>query len=293
MTQSCAEATRLAGEPLAGTAAHVETWILVAESRPWTAEGWKTQAVDAELRAAVTAWCEWLPRPRVQLVRRRNADATPAGRVEVVRAVPGDCARASWAPGAGVPLSTWDPAAELRAWSEADVPVVLVCTHGKRDACCARLGLPVFDRLSADARLDVWQTTHLGGHRFAPTLVGLPSGVSLGHLNTNVLGPVAEALVSGRGFPVPHLRGVAAWPAPAQVAAAELCRAEQDVDLSALRLRDCSERRSGCWRVRFVDAAGAAIAEAEVLAEDLPGERPKSCGEPPVPIARLSARLTS
>lgn len=61
---------------------------------------------------------------------------------------------------------------------------VLVCTHGSRDRCCASLGYPVYQKLrrgsapGTNGAMRVWQSSHLGGHRFAPNLLDLPEGRS-------------------------------------------------------------------------------------------------------------------
>jgi hypothetical protein len=66
---------------------------------------------------------------------------------------------------------------------------VLVCTHGTRDRCCATFGYPVYNRLRRAFERDssgssrVWRVSHLGGHRFAPTLIDLPDGRSWAHLD--------------------------------------------------------------------------------------------------------------
>jgi hypothetical protein len=68
-----------------------------------------------------------------------------------------------------------------------DVRDVLVCTHGANDACCGKFGYPVYERLrgiAGDSRdLRVWRTSHIGGHRFAATLMDLPEGRCWGHLD--------------------------------------------------------------------------------------------------------------
>lgn len=68
-----------------------------------------------------------------------------------------------------------------------DVRDILVCTHGANDACCGRFGYPVYNRLRWLARgsgeLRVWRTSHIGGHRFAATLMDLPEGRCWGHLD--------------------------------------------------------------------------------------------------------------
>ena len=50
----------------------------------------------------------------------------------------------------------------------------LVCTNGKRDACCARDGLPVARALAALRPDEAWECSHLGGHRFAANVALAP-----------------------------------------------------------------------------------------------------------------------
>lgn len=102
-----------------------------------------------------------------------------------------------------------------------DAVDVLVCTHGARDTCCGAAGV----RLATAARswpevgagrIRVWRTSHLGGHRFAPTAIVMPHGTSWAHLDEALL----RAVVTGEGELGPLLRhyrgslGIA--PAPAQ-----------------------------------------------------------------------------
>ena len=78
---------------------------------------------------------------------------------------------------------------------------ILLCTHGSRDACCGKFGYPVYESLrygyaaAPEMRLRVWRTSHVGGHRFAPTLIDLPEGRYWGHLEPEVL----ETLVLRNG----------------------------------------------------------------------------------------------
>ncbi len=84
---------------------------------------------------------------------------------------------------------------------------LLVCTHGRRDAACGKLGYGPYEGLrcryagAPGEGLRVWRVSHLGGHRFAPTLLDLPEGRLWGHLESEVL----EDLVL-RGGPVDGLR---------------------------------------------------------------------------------------
>ncbi|WP_138500687.1 sucrase ferredoxin [Nostoc sp. PA-18-2419] len=70
---------------------------------------------------------------------------------------------------------------------------LMVCTHAQVDLACGRFGTPLYRRLrkeyapAAKGNLRVWQTTHFGGHQFAPTLVDLPQGCLWGHLEPEIL----------------------------------------------------------------------------------------------------------
>ncbi len=68
----------------------------------------------------------------------------------------------------------------------SQVREIVVCTHGSRDACCGKFGYPFYGTLryqyAVTGRLQVWRASHIGGHRFAPTLMDLPEGRYWGHL---------------------------------------------------------------------------------------------------------------
>lgn len=93
--------------------------------------------------------------------------------------------------------------ATLPAYSD---PLWLVCTNGKRDRCCAELGRPIAGLLAQEWPDGTWETTHLGGHRFSGTLLALPSGITLGRLDTATALAACEAVARGE-VPLAHVRG--------------------------------------------------------------------------------------
>lgn len=95
-------------------------------------------------------------------------------------------------------------------------PILFVCTNGKRDACCARYGRPVASELMSQG-LPVWECSHLGGHRFAPTALLLPFGSVHGRLTTPMARTLLEGAHAGR-CDVTTLRGVSYLSAVQQVA---------------------------------------------------------------------------
>jgi hypothetical protein len=167
---------------------------------------------------------------RLLLVRRREGDpADDAVRAailvdtlsgEMVSRTVSSAADLSVEVAAAAPLSSFgEPLAS---------PLFLVCTNGKRDACCALRGRALVAGLAGSHADRVWECTHLGGHRFAGNLVCLPDGIVYGRV-APLDGPrLADAYVAGRLDPS-FLRGRSAWPAPAQVAE-QVLRERLDLD---------------------------------------------------------------
>ena len=89
-------------------------------------------------------------------------------------------------------------------------PTLFVCTNGARDACCALKGRALLDALPDS----VWEISHLGGHRFAPTALRFPDGLALARLDAKT----AHAALDGKPVGAASLRGRFGKQAPEQVA---------------------------------------------------------------------------
>lgn len=204
-------------EPMIGSVDQRVRWLLVEDRSAWGTDAAR-DVLGADLsREAKNRGV------RVLLVRRREGD--PA-RDAVRRAILVDTATREMAIRAIA-----DPS-ELTVDEVADAPVAdfgakmgdpifLVCTNGRRDACCAVRGRALMSALGAEHAERTWECTHLGGHRFAGNLVCLPDGIVYGRVAPPDGPRLADAYLAGQLDPS-HLRGRSAWPAPAQVAELEL-----------------------------------------------------------------------
>jgi hypothetical protein len=108
---------------------------------------------------------------------------------------------------------------------------LLVCTHGRRDACCGARGRELLSELrghagfSSEAGMRLWRTSHTGGHRFAPTAILLPAGTMWAWADASLL----RAAASAEGEVGPWLeryRGCATVGSPAQQALERAVAAE-------------------------------------------------------------------
>jgi Sucrase/ferredoxin-like len=89
-------------------------------------------------------------------------------------------------------------------------PLILVCTHGKHDRCCARYGRPLFQALDEQTEDEwVWQSSHVGGDRFAGNAVFLPEGLYFGRVGRRDAAGSPPG-TGGLAGDAPSLAGV--WP---------------------------------------------------------------------------------
>jgi hypothetical protein len=289
----CAARSAEAGEPLAGTAPRASAWILWETRQPWAASAPSADGCDpavwARLRALKAAHGD------AKLLWVRPGERGDEARALTLQLVQAHTERVTALP-VPDPLSLLDLPADhtisgAPQASEGPSPLFVVCTHGKRDACCARLGLPVLRALcNASAPGSVWQSTHLGGHRFAPTLLVLPWGYCYGRLTPQEAADLPAAFAHRRLIHLHRLRGRATFDPPTQAAEVSL---RQHLDLTGLD--DLTHLRTdalgaGRWRVTFLTAqtTHSLFVEETTRADALTAP---SCGDPLQPFTTLSARL--
>lgn len=116
-------------------------------------------------------------------------------------------------------LDAEDLAAGIRSFADAPVADdgvrdLLVCTHGARDRCCGAMGTSLAMNVANREGLRVRRTSHLGGHRFAPTAVLFPEGTAWAWLDDALLDAILTRAGDAAAV-LPHYRGSTALRAPA------------------------------------------------------------------------------
>lgn len=199
---TCSLASAADHEPMVGTAPTDARWLFVEEPGPWGAQ----PLAENRLPDPVKARLQGLDSMAVHLIRHhgRTAQRPPAVLAATVQVTPGGAAstRIHRVDLAGIEdLVDLDLDAlfdgSLAGAREITDPLWLVCTNGKRDRCCSVTGRPVADVLAQHWPADTWECTHLGGHRFAATLLALPSAVVLGRLTPENTEAAARAVLGG------------------------------------------------------------------------------------------------
>ena len=252
MTEWCATTSLERDEPMSASASRVERWLLVEHRGAWGPASVPSSRLPLAVARALGATAA-TARARLLLLRR------PAGV---------DCGEGRWVfavnsrPGAEQVLARhitdddelltlvppYGPVPE--GWHVVDEPLLLVCTHGRHDRCCATRGRPVAKALATAHPRTTWECSHVGGDRFAANLIVLPDGLYLGRLEADDVVGIVAALAAGE-LPAEHLRGRSSLPLPTQAAQAfareQLGRWGRD-DLAPLEQENAGP---DAWRVRL------------------------------------------
>jgi hypothetical protein len=134
-------------------------------------------------------------------------------------------------------------------------PMFLVCTNGRRDLCCAKFGLPVYAELVWRDAVHVWESTHMGGHRFATNMLCFPHGVLYGRVHPEEAAALAERYQAG-SLDLDHYRGRSCYSKVVQAAEYHLRRQAGALGLDDFCLERADEIGTGLWQISFVAAAG-------------------------------------
>jgi hypothetical protein len=154
-------------------------------------------------------------------------------------------------------------------------PLALVCTNGKRDRCCALLGRPLAAELAASEVDGVWEVTHLGGHRFSPTVLVLPYGYAYGRAEAHSVREALHHVREGRVL-VEGCRGRSAWERPGQAAELAVRTAVGEYAAETLSVVRTDDAGSG-WEVTVAHTDGRRWLVEVARGASLP-PRPESCG---------------
>lgn len=79
-------------------------------------------------------------------------------------------------------------------------PFFTVCTNGKKDKCCSKFGFPVFkffENMPLPFCYNVWESTHVGGDRFAANVVLMPFGIYYGRVVVEDVHEIIKQTASG------------------------------------------------------------------------------------------------
>jgi hypothetical protein len=267
----CARDSRAASEAVFGTASRVDVWLLLEYGGRWGEDAFGESDLPAPVKDHVRAWLDITPRSRLVLVKGRTRRAT-----DLTFAVALIRERGSvlyeLRMGAYEDLLALDLGALLAGEPSyhryiSSRPVFLVCTHGVHDKCCALYGRPVFAALAGREQITTWQSSHVGGDRFAANVVCLPDGVYYGRVDpAHDVEPIVAAHRRGEVY-LPAYRGRSCYSFIVQAAEHFIRQETGKLGIEDLHLVGAIRLEGGRWDVAFEDAADGLRHTARVARE--------------------------
>ncbi|MBI2703385.1 MAG: sucrase ferredoxin [Mycobacterium sp.] len=180
----CSDQSLTRNDPLYGTASAGHAWALLELSGGWGQSAFLESPgiIDRELGRQICRRIE-AAGMRVTAIRRPGRrPAAPRWRWFVAR-----CDEGSEALYRGEVNDARDYLDIALDGSDGELtagPLVAVCAHGKHDQCCAVRGRGAAAAIASQYPEFVWECSHLGGDRFAATMLVLPEGLCYGRVDS-------------------------------------------------------------------------------------------------------------
>ncbi len=265
----CAAVSRASDEPLAATASRIDHWILVEYRGAWARDVLGDCLFSPELKAHLREQLAALERARLLFVKK------PERRAQAGRRVFFGTSRLGQERFFELEVEHQNELLELDFVSALDTdggaasrfegPLFVVCTHGKRDRCCALQGRPLYDTLRHETETGrVWQSTHIGGDRFAGNVVVLPHGLYYGRVDPADASGLLAAHTAGQ-IDLDRYRGRSAFSFPVQAAEQAILASEGLRGIGDLTFLGSRTEEDSAWCVRF-RAPDGAVHEVDVAA---------------------------
>jgi hypothetical protein len=204
----CAVESLEAGDPLPGTGTHPQCNLLIS----WPRKTWsRSLRIATDMAPALVDQIETLVAGgrRVNLIHRRGwpenrhrlylfpenlwLDVDREALPELLDALANR-----------QPLTRWSPESLTGG-------LILCCTHGKKDKCCAKFGYRTYQALAKESRkqqsrFEVWESSHLGGCRLAASVIVFPALRKYGRISEQDVAPLIAYEATGRSY-LPCYRG--------------------------------------------------------------------------------------
>ncbi|HKS29316.1 MAG TPA: sucrase ferredoxin [Pyrinomonadaceae bacterium] len=265
----CSQLSRGVEENTFGTASVGEVWLLVEYTEPWGPHALKDSSLSTEVKNYLNQLIRRIPRSRLLFIKQERRHQSRfnffivRGRERnpfIVRFELDDYEklRERYLDVASV------AAGEKTGHGEVVTePLYLVCTHGKRDKCCAKFGFPIYKSVREARDGQVWQSSHVGGDRFAANLLCFPHGLFYAHVTDESAHEVVEAYEREQ-IVLEKFRGRACYPYPVQAADYFIRRETGVVGVNELRGLSSERVDDDCWRIRFGASDAKEIHEAVI-----------------------------
>ena len=277
---SCFLSSLEGNEEQFGTSPRADSWLLIEYSGHWTNNAFSDSKIPKKVKSKIKSIQNKLPNCRVQVIKKDNQ---PLKTIHIYIALSQKKKPTLYE----IKLSDYSELLDLKLKTvladERNLhkdPVFIVCTNGEHDQCCGKFGMPAYlDAAQGAHGKNIWQTNHLGGHRFASTLLCLPQGICYGRVRE---GDKINQIIDGHKEGLINLdsyRGRSCYSQEIQVAEYFLRKNSGVLDIGRFRPKKSIKSKGSNVKVRFRALADEKIHQVQIKKIANAAKIYKSCGD--------------
>lgn len=264
----CSDQSLARDDPMYGTASAGISWLMLELEGPWGHHAFLNSptVIDPVLGRSIVRRVE-AAGMRIAAIRRHGRrSSTPRWRWFVARSAVG--AEALFHGEVSGPSDYLDLSLDGADGTVSSDPLVAVCAHGKHDRCCAVRGRGAVASIAAEYPEMTWECSHLGGDRFAATMLILPIGLCYGRVDSADAAGLVRLYLDGR-LDNTFLRGRTSLPHVVQAAQHFAREASGDDRIDALPLLRTEPTSDAISVVLGGDSGPVEVVVRERLSEPL------------------------
>lgn len=196
--EPCSDQSLARNDQMYGTASAGSYWVLLELPGAWGHSAFlqSPASIDPELGRAIVRRVEKAGMRIAAIRRPGRRPATPQWRWFIAQSGVGN--EALYCGEVSGPREYLDLALDGTDGEASTDPLVAVCAHGKHDQCCAVRGRSACQAIAAKYPEFTWECSHLGGDRFAATMLVLPEGLCYGRVDLADSADLVRLYLDGR-----------------------------------------------------------------------------------------------
>lgn len=267
----CSVRSTEAAEKTFGTASMGDAWLLLEYPQPWGAKAFNESALPHTVKTHLAGMLKSVPSLRVLLIKQTREVKGPLT-LFVARSNESSSSILKYEFVEYEQLLDLDLASAIAGGSPAGTtlwegPLFLVCTHGKRDKCCAKFGIPIYKTIrTLVGESSVWQCSHVGGDRFAANVVCFPDGIFYGHVTEENAKLIVKEYYERR-IVLKNFRGRSCYSFPVQAAEFFARRETGFRRIGDLKFLTYDPLKPNEWRVRFFSEVDAKVHQVSLRSD--------------------------
>lgn len=244
----CSEGSLEIDEPILGSAPETKHWLLLEYPEPFGDKVLNESSIPETVKAHLNEYLDSTPLSRLLLIKNKDSKTNPTRTLYSIDTTGHTPKTHRHTFEKYEDLLTLD-LSNLPA-EESDEKFLLVCTNGKRDKCCAKYGLAVYQEIERGGGIPVWESSHVGQHRFAPNVLVFPHGIYYGRVTPGRAAELVENILNDQ-IDLDLLRGRASYTKPEQAAEGLLRRKLNNTHIDNLHLINSQALDNGGWEAQF------------------------------------------